>query len=89
MKYHLLDLKEKDLAELFLEAGVVESKNEARRLMKQGGLKVDDYTIGPGHVGLMGMVVPQEFQVLLKKGKRKSNWKPITVITEGMYMVPL
>jgi tyrosyl-tRNA synthetase len=87
VKYHLQDLKDKDLAELFLEAGLIDSKNEARRLMKQGGLKIGEYTITPDHKGLWGVVIPGEFQIVLSRGKKKKNL--LTIETDGMQMVPL
>ncbi len=55
------------IIELIIEAGLVPSKSEARRLIEQGGLKIDDKKSDGTERFELGM---EGFEILLQKGKK-------------------
>ena len=59
--------EEIDLLELITEVGLVESKSEGRRLIQQGGVKVDGQKATGTERFELGH---QPFDVLLQKGKK-------------------
>ena len=56
--------------DLFLEAELVESRNEARRLIEQGGLKIGGHTVIPGYKSFVLMLV-NENPIVLQRGKKR------------------
>ena len=59
-------MKYKNILDLLKETNIVKSKSEAKRLIEQGGIKVDGQTIY--EVGDVG--IPEE-GVIIQRGKRK------------------
>ena len=59
--------EEIDLLELIAEVGLVESKSEGRRLIQQGGLKLDGQKANGTERFELGH---QPFDILLQKGKK-------------------
>jgi len=57
------------LVELAAESGLVQSKGEAKRLLQQGALYVNDSRAGDGYVVTADDVLPSGV-VILRKGKR-------------------
>lgn len=62
----LLHMNQRDLVTVLKEAGMVSSKSEARRLVEQGGVKVDQVKITDPQY-----TVPEAGPVLIQCGKRK------------------
>lgn len=62
------DFNEKNrLVELMLECGIIPSLGEGRRLIKQGGVRVDDEKISdPNHC----VALPDSKEFIIKKGKK-------------------
>ena len=54
------------LIDILIQAGLVESKTDARRQIEQGGVRVDDQVATDGKI----MIEPTKEWVLIKKGKR-------------------
>lgn len=69
------DLWEKPAFELFHECGLCDSRNEARRLEKQGGLRLGDRKITPGEIfdqrTLTDFPTHYVAEMLLRRGKNK------------------
>lgn len=71
--------------EVFLKAGLVSSRNEARRLMAQGGLWVDDWKMTGAYRNL-GVMVVCEKPIMLRRGKKQRCF--ITLDQDTFEVVP-
>jgi tyrosyl-tRNA synthetase len=56
--------------ELIFEAGLATSRSEARRLVQQGGVYINDERIGEGQTIISGNSV-KEGEILIRVGKKK------------------
>ena len=58
---------ETSIVDLLSDAGLVNSKSEARRLVQQGGVRLD----GEQVLDIMHVVMPQDREQVVQAGKRK------------------